>query len=143
MMNAIARIAPRALALGALLAFVAVLRRGWPLRHAAFNVWVNLPTFDPTTGSDIAWRLKRDAWVNTLLGILLTFLLPFFGVAGGASGLFAPASPQTLVWTLALWSFLPTSLIMRGMALLRVAGLITAKRRAMALAAAQGSLQTG
>lgn len=127
-------------ALVALLSFALVLHRGWPLRHAAFNVWVNLPTFDPTTGTDIAWRLKRDAWVNILLGILLTFLLPFFGVTGGAPALFAPPSPQTLVWTLALWSFLPTSLIMRGMALLRVSGMITAKRRAMA--EAQGRLQT-
>lgn len=129
-------------ALLALLAFAAVLRRGWPLRRVAFNVWVNLPTFDPTAGSDITWRLKRDAWVNILLGIVLAMLLPLGGsIVGGTSGLFAPPSPQTLVWTLTLWSFLPTSLIMRGMALVRVAGMITAKRRAMALAQAQDGLQ--
>ena len=26
---------------------------GWPSRNGSFNVWVNLPLFDPTAGGDV------------------------------------------------------------------------------------------
>ena len=37
------------------LAFFVVLQRvrRWPTRAGTFNVWVNLPTFDPTAGGDV------------------------------------------------------------------------------------------
>jgi hypothetical protein len=41
--------------------FVIVLKLvGWPSTKAAFNVWVNLPTFEPTAGGDVVDRLVRD-----------------------------------------------------------------------------------
>jgi hypothetical protein len=40
------------------------------------------------------------------------------------------SNPQTLIWTMCAWAFLPASMIMRGMATLRIAGLIVEKRRA-------------
>ena len=48
---------------------------GWPARNGAFNVWVNLPMFDPTMG-DVLPRLYRDARINIALGFLLPFLIP-------------------------------------------------------------------
>jgi len=49
--------------------------------------------------------------------------------------------PQTLIWTMAIWAFLPASLLMRGVALARVAKMIHVQRKkAYAAAAADGML---
>ena len=112
--------------------FVVLLKAGsWPKREEAFNVWVNLPTFDPTAGGDVVDRLDRDARVNIALGFLLPFVIP--AVVKAASEGFEPltlTSPQTLIWTMAAWAFLPASLFMRGIAMGRIADMIREKRRA-------------
>jgi len=103
----------------------------WPRRDRPFNVWVNLPTFDPTSGGDVVTRLTRDARVNIALGFLLPFLIP--AVVEVASSAFQPlqlTSPQTLIWTITAWSFLPASLFMRGIAMGRVADMIADRRKA-------------
>lgn len=116
--------------------FVVLLRAGrWPNRGRAFNVWVNLPTFDPTAGGDVISRLRRDANVNIALGFLLPFLIPL--VVKISSAGFQPltlTSPQTLIWTITAWSFLPASLFMRGIAMGRIADMIRDTRSANALA---------
>ncbi|MCR8548275.1 hypothetical protein M4578_10575 [Salipiger sp. P9] len=121
-------------------AFVVMVRLlNWPIRNGAFNFWVNLPLFDPTVGADILYRLKRDGHVNIALGFLLPFLIP--AVMKLASAMIDPISltdPQTLIWTMSAWAFLPASLIMRGVALMRIADLIEEKRRR---AYAQADLQ--
>ena len=112
--------------------FVVLLKAGsWPKRNAAFNVWVNLPTFDPTAGGDVVDRLDRDARINIALGFLLPFVIP--AIVKVASEGFEPltlTSPQTLIWTMAAWAFLPASLFMRGIAMGRVANMIREKRLA-------------
>ena len=119
------------ISLVSLAVFVAILSMGqWPRRGVAFNVWVNLPTFDPTAGGDVVARLMRDARVNIALGFLLPFLSP--AVVRIASTGFEPltlTSPQTLIWTMTAWAFLPASLFMRGIAMGRVAEMIREKRR--------------
>lgn len=111
--------------------FVIMLKvKEWPTQNGAFNVWVNLPTFDPTTGGDVVTRLERDARINIALGFLLPFLIPAV-VKIGSSG-FEPlmlTTPQTLIWTMTAWAFLPASLFMRGIAMGRIADLIREKRR--------------
>lgn len=110
--------------------FVQVRLRDWPTRNGTFNVWVNLPLFDPTSGGDVLIRLKRDANVNIALGFLLPFLIPaIIKVTSDAFDPISITSPQTLVWTMSAWAFLPASLIVRGLALGRVAELIEQKRR--------------
>ena len=111
--------------------FLIVLRlRNWPLASGSFNVWINLPTFDPTTGGDVVERLERDARFNIALGFLLPFLTPAaVKMAGSVFGGVSLDNPQTLIWTVAAWAFLPTSLFMRGIAMGRVAGMIDEKRR--------------
>lgn len=102
---------------------------GWPLRNGAFNVWVNLPLFDPTGGGDVLHRLKRDAGLNIVLGSLLPFLIP--AAIKAASDLIDPISiahPQTLIWTITAWAFLPASMLMRGVAMSRIAEMIEEKR---------------
>ncbi len=59
------------ISLTTLIIFVATMRIiGWPTRMGTFNVWINLPTFDPTTGGDVVERLERDARFNIALGFL-------------------------------------------------------------------------
>ncbi len=122
-----------------LIVFVCTLRiRRWPTRREAFNVWVNLPTFDPTAGGDAVARLDRSAVLNIALGFLLPFLIPAAIMA--ASTLLQPIflrEPQTLIWTIAAWAFLPASLLMRGVAIGRIARMIRDKRRSNGEAAAE------
>lgn len=111
--------------------FVISLRFGsWPARTGSFNLWVNLPTFDPTAGGDVVARLNRDARVNVALGFLLPFLIPAVVKAGET--LFQPVdfgTDHSLIWTMAAWAFLPSSLFMRGIAMGRVAEMIEERRR--------------
>ncbi|MGB7262867.1 MAG: hypothetical protein WBC68_12415 [Albidovulum sp.] len=120
-----------------LVVFVGTMRAiGWPNRIGTFNVWINLPTFDPTTGGDVVDRLQRDARFNIALGFLLPFLIP--AAVKVASLAFTPVtleSPQTLIWTMTAWAFLPASLLMRGIAMGRVAGMIAEKRKMNHIAA--------
>jgi hypothetical protein len=124
--------------------FVTVLKlAGWPSTKTAFNVWVNLPTFDPTAGGDVVDRLERDARVNISVGFLLPFVVPLV-ISALTSGLPTQTitSPQPLIWTAAAWAFLPASLLMRGVAMGRVADMIRVKRdRKIAADAAEAADQ--
>jgi hypothetical protein len=127
--------------LGAMTAFLILVRvLNWPARSGAFNVWVNLPLFDPTAGGDVLERLQRDSRVNIALGFLLPFAVP--AMVKLASGLLDPITlqdPQTLIWTIAAWAFLPASIIMRGIAMGKIAEMIEEKRKhAYAEQAAEG-----
>lgn len=123
--------------------FVIILRsHAWPRRTVSFNVWVNLPTFDPTAGGDVVERLNRDSQINLILGFLLPFIVP--AVMKLTSSFMDPISfndPQTLIWAVTAWAFLPASLLMRGVALSRVAQMIYLQRkRAYAAAVADGMI---
>ena len=123
-----------------LLTFVVCVRfLGWPSSTGGFNVWINLPTFDPTSGGDVVSRLNRDAQFNLILGFLLPFLIP--ALVKLASDYIDPvnlANPHTLIWTMTAWAFLPSGLLMRGIALNRVAEMISRQReRAYARAEAE------
>lgn len=123
--------------------FVLILRgTGWPRQLGGFNVWTNLPTFDPTAGGDVVARLNRDGQINVILGFLLPFIIPAFVKL--ASDMFDPislANDHTLIWTMTAWAFLPASLLMRGIAMMRVAQMIADQRaRAYAHAKAEGAL---
>lgn len=126
----------------AMTAFLIMVRVfGWPLRGKSFNVWVNMPLFDPTAGGDVLYRLQRDARVNLAVGFLLPFLIP--AVVKLAADLLNPISlehPQTLIWTMSAWAFLPASMIMRGIAMQRIAEMIRDQRK-RAYASVDGDLQ--
>lgn len=65
-----------------------------------------------------------------VLGFLLPFIIP--ALIKIASDLIDPISmqdPQTVIWTMSAWAFLPASMVMRGLAMARVAELIEEKRR--------------
>lgn len=118
------------IALQSVAGFIVLLRlHRWPRRNDVFNVWVNLPTFDPTAGGDVVKRLERDGRFNIILGLLLPFLIP--AVLSFLLSLGAPINLQnehSLIWTVAAWAFLPASILMRGIALTRVADMIAMQR---------------
>ncbi len=120
------------LSLAMVLLFACVVRlRNWPGR-TAFNVWINLPQFDPTAGGDVVGRLQRDAQVNLVLGLFLPFLAPLVAdlLSGPFDGL-ALREPSALVWMVMAWAFIPSSLAMRGLALNRLAWMIAVHRARM------------
>jgi len=133
------------ISLVAMAAFLVLVRVfNWPARQGAFNVWINLPMFDPTAGGDVITRLQRDARINIVVGFLLPFAIP--ALVKLAADLIDPLSlnhPQTMIWTMTAWAFLPASMIMRGIAVSKVADMIEEKRRrAYADAQAEDGLQT-
>lgn len=119
------------LSLASVIWFACVIRlRNWPFGNGAFNVWINMPLFDPTTGLDVVARLQRDAKLHILAGLLLPFLLP--ALVQMTASIFDPmllANPQLLIWCVTGWAMVPASMIIRGLARLRVADLIEQKRR--------------
>ncbi|MCP5036708.1 MAG: hypothetical protein GY945_03820 [Rhodobacteraceae bacterium] len=110
--------------------FLALKVLNWPNQYGAFNVWVNLPTFDPTSGADVVYRLERDAIINTSLGFLLPFILPaIITNAGSLYETVTLTNGHTMIWMVSAWAFLPASLFMRGIAMGRIAGMIRNERR--------------
>lgn len=123
--------------------FIILLRlHHWPRRGGAFNVWINLPTFDPTAGGDVVKRLQRDGRINTVLGFLLPFLIPavlkLFSLVGTPIQL---DNTHTLIWMVTAWAFLPASILMRGVALSRVAQMIHLQRKKAYERAADDDMQ--
>jgi hypothetical protein len=118
-------------ALVSLTIFAILIRlRSWPSPNGTFNVWINLPTFDPTAGSDVVKRLNRDARINILLGFVLIYVAPpLTALVAGHYNLSIFTNDQTLIWTMTLWAFMPASLFMRGIAMRRLSDMIAAKRR--------------
>jgi len=117
--------------------FVRILE--WPARNGAFNVWINLPLFDPTAGGDVLPRLQRDGRLNIALGFLMPFLIP--AIIQMMSDLIDPiylSDPMTMIWTISAWAFIPASMIMRGIAMSRIATMIDENRR-RAYAASRGT----
>ena len=88
-----------------------------------------MPTFDPMAGGDVVARLKRDGHVNLVLGFLLPFFIPVVvKLVAADSELVSLTEPQVLIWTMTAWAYLPAILLMRGMALLRIARMVEAQR---------------
>ncbi len=94
---------------------------GWPFRQGTFNPWINLPTFDPQA-RDVVARLRRDGTINVALGFAVLYLSPSLAMALGG----LPADgPLLLIWIVSLWVLVPFCLILRGIALRRLAQLLS------------------
>ncbi len=101
----------------------------WPVGRRDFNLWVNLPTFEPGYGRDVERRLHRDGMINIFIGLGFLYLLPV--MISRASGWFDPSvllNYQPLVWGATLWAFVAGSLVIRGAAILKVAWLVRRTR---------------
>jgi hypothetical protein len=104
---------------------------GWPVKRRDFNLWVNLPTFEPVYGAEVPRRLSRDGRVNLIAGIASLYLLPFIlAQIAGMYGLTAELNYQPVVWGATVWAFVSGSLIIRGLAILKIAHLVSRVQRA-------------
>ena len=103
---------------------------GWPGRNGVLNILTNLPMFDPTSGGDVLERLYRGARLNMMLGFLLPFIVP---ACIKASGRFLDPlhfdNPLSMVWIIALWAFVPVVFYLRGLAMARLAYLVSVTRK--------------
>ncbi|QIK39509.1 hypothetical protein [Pontivivens nitratireducens] len=101
----------------------------WPAERDSFNLWINLPTFDPSVGQDIAWRLRRAGLLNIIVALALPYAV--LSIASRSGGWFDPAALgnyQSLVWCCVFWAFFPVALFNRGSAMLKIAWLIDRAR---------------
>lgn len=123
---------------------IALRLANWPFyRQESFNIWVNLPTFDPTSGGDIVRRLRRDARWNIIFGFVLPFFAPILVAETAALfNAFGKIGAQTLIWTVTAWAFLPASLFMRGIAMQRIARMIRNERKRQGSPARNGQIVT-
>lgn len=112
-------------ALGVILPGVVVWTFGWPLGRDNFNVWINMPTFD--IGShDAAQTLRRIALMSIIFGLSFSFLAPqaalmFLGPLESISS----SNSQFLLWMIAIWCFVPATSLLRAIALLKIAKLVS------------------
>ncbi len=103
----------------------------WPGRRKSFNKWVNLPNHDWTAPGNRRDGLVQDARVNIIFGFTLPFLTPLLLSVVLHEEIMRRlvGHPAALVWIIAMWSFLPFSLFMRGLALGAIAELFAEKER--------------
>ncbi len=97
----------------------------WPVDRANFNLWINLPMFQPSDGMAVPNRLKRDALVNIALSVVLIYALPY-GLKYGSALLSTDIlrSNQAIVWVTTLWVFIPSTLLARASAMWKIARII-------------------
>lgn len=98
----------------------------WPRDRLEFNLWANMPTFQPSEGASVTKRLRRDAIVNVVLAVVLIYALPYtlmYGFDWLTVDIFE--NNQALVWATTLWVFVPTSLLARAAAMLKIARVIS------------------
>lgn len=97
----------------------------WPVDRAGFNLWVNMPNFEPSEVGRTERRLYRDGLLNILFAPLVLFSAPFvLPLAASTLGSSLLREPQSVVWLAALWGFVPASLIIRGAAILKISWIL-------------------
>ncbi len=102
----------------------------WPADRHGFNLWINLPMFTVREGVDIVKRLRRDAYFNIVLAVVLIYALPYiptYGIDWFTTDIFE--NDQAIIWATTLWIFVSSGLLMRALAILRIAGIIARARR--------------
>ena len=101
----------------------------WPAQRESFNRWINLPTFHPSLGKDVSWRLRRGGLINVMIGLALPYAIIVVGSQiGGWFDSRALTNYQPLNWGCMLWNFVPWVIFMRSQAMLKIACLIDKAR---------------
>jgi len=98
----------------------------WPFGRTEFNLWANLPTFTPAEVSLTGRRLRRDGWINIVLGIALFYITPYvFPAAQSRLGSDLFSNLHSLVWVTTVWAFLPAVLFIRGTSLIKISRILS------------------
>ncbi len=125
------RAAATALAASALCAaaFAGWLLSGrWPADPQRFNLATNFPTLEQPSGPlgrrDLAVRLRWLGWQIIITAAALLFALLVLGrLVAGMLEPRALLSPLVIAWCATLWAAAPGALLLRGVAILRIARL--------------------
>ncbi len=97
----------------------------WPFGRTEFNLWANLPTFTPAEVSLTGRRLRRDGWLNILLGFGLFYATPLlFPIIQERLGPDLFGNSHSLVWVVTLWAFLPAMMFIRGTSLIKISRIL-------------------
>jgi len=97
----------------------------WPFGRSEFNLWVNLPTFAPAEVALTGRRLRRDGWLNILLGFGMFYAVPFaFPVLQNRLGPDMFGNLHSLVWITTVWAFLPAMLFIRGVSVIKISRIL-------------------
>jgi len=84
---------------------------------------------DPTRGDDLAKRMRRRSQINIGFGMVFLFaVLIFFKTVSVIFGNALFQDLIVLIWIIILWGGIPTTMIMRGMAMARLATEIEKKQ---------------
>ncbi len=111
--------------IGAVVPGMAVWHFGWPLGRENFNIWMNMPTF--CVGGDTVGNLRKAAFVCVIFALSFPFLAPQASLAFlGPLGPISASNSQFLVWIIAIWAFVPAALLLRAVALMKIASMIGA-----------------
>ncbi|MGR3722743.1 hypothetical protein LGT41_0003820 [Abyssibius alkaniclasticus] len=93
----------------------------WPVDRAGFNLWVNMPNFEPSEVGKTERRLYRDGMLNIIFAPLVLYAAPYvLPLASNTLGSNLLREPQSVIWLATLWAFVPASLIIRGAAILKI-----------------------
>ncbi len=110
-------------AIGAVLPGFLVWTFGWPLGGEDFNIWMNMPTF--SVGDDVVGNLRKAASVSVFFALAFPYLAPQAALAFlGPLGPISASNSQFLVWIIAIWAFVPAVLLLRAVALFKIASMI-------------------
>ncbi len=112
-------------AIGVIFLSAVVWKFAWPLGRENFNLWVNMPTFDVSSGRDALPDLRRTAFMSMIFGLSFPYLAPQAALAFlGPLQPVSTSNSQFLVWLIAIWCFVPAAAVLRGVALMKIVSLI-------------------
>lgn len=93
----------------------------WPRGQISRNLWLNLPVFLADPRQNLPRQIERAGAVNIVLGVAVPFLLPvLLRLLGVRLTALEAGAPLMLVWSLALWCFVPATIVLRGIGLIRL-----------------------
>jgi hypothetical protein len=101
----------------------------WPTGRETFNLWITLPTLETACGAEVERRLFRLAFGMIAAGLWAPYvLLAAASRAGGVFDATALPDPLALVWGATIWAATTMFLMLRGVAIAKVAWLIRRAR---------------
>lgn len=102
----------------------------WPLGRDGFNLWPNMPSFHARAGHKTETRMIQVALITLLLAISLPFVLPqLLLMTRALTGYEFAENSLSVFWVITIWAVTPAMLLMRSLALLKVAFLIDHLRK--------------